>query len=159
MTTTEPRTEPLKTQGSAGSDGKQAAHKPAKRKGLTGLFARFWLVITLAVVIALSGFVVHRLHGIFGIHKGTFGGGTSGEVLDSFNAKTITLEVTGATGQHGDDQLPRRELPSAAGPQRALALEQSIEFNETRYPGQPGGARRRQLDRLPVRREQARRER
>ena len=98
MTTTEPRTEPLKTPGSAGSDGKQAPRKPAKRKGLAGLFARFWLVLTLAVVIALSGFVVHRLHGIFGIHKGTFGGGTSGEVLDSFNAKTITLEVTGAPG-------------------------------------------------------------
>lgn len=98
MTTTEPRTEPLKTQGSAGSDGNHAVRKPPRRKGLTGLFARFWLVLTLVVVIALSGFVVHRLHGIFGIHKGTFGGGTSGEVLDSFNAKTITLEVTGPPG-------------------------------------------------------------
>jgi len=98
MTTTEPRTEPLKTQGSAGSVGNHAARKPPKRKGLSGLFARFWLVITLVVVIALSGFVVHRLHGVFGIHKGTFGGGTSGEVLDSFNAKTITLEVTGPPG-------------------------------------------------------------
>ena len=55
-------------------------------------------MLTLAVVIALSGFVVHRLHGIFGVHKGSFGGGTSGEVLDSFNAKTITLEVTGPAG-------------------------------------------------------------
>jgi hypothetical protein len=98
MTTTEPRTEPLKTQGSAGSDGKQAAHKTPKRRGLSGLFARYWLVLTLAVVVALSGFVVHRLHGVFGIHKGTFGGGTSGEVLDSFNAKTITLEVWGSPG-------------------------------------------------------------
>jgi Mycobacterium membrane protein len=92
MTTTEPRTEPLKTQGSAGSGGKSAAHS-AKKQGLLG---RYWLVITLAVVIALSGFVVHRLHGVFGIHKGTFGGGTSGEVLDQFNAKTITLEVWGS---------------------------------------------------------------
>jgi len=98
MTTTEPRTEPLKTPGSAGSDGKQAARKPAKRKGLSGLFARFWLVITLVVVITLSGFVVHRLHGVFGVHKGSFGGGRSGEVLDSFNGKTITLEVTGPPG-------------------------------------------------------------
>src|ERR1700709_1337277 len=98
MTTTEPRTEPLKTQGSAGSDGKQAARKPAKRRGLAGLFARFWLVIPLAVVITLSGFVVHRLHGVFGVHKGSFGGGKSGEVLDQFNAKTITLEVWGSPG-------------------------------------------------------------
>jgi Mycobacterium membrane protein len=92
MTTTEPRTEPLKTPGSAGSEGRHAPQR-TKRKGL---LSRYWLVITLAVVIALSGFVVHRLHGVFGIHKGTFGGGTSGEVLDQFNAKTITLEVWGS---------------------------------------------------------------
>ena len=78
MTTTEPRTEPLKTQGSAGSEGRHAPQR-TKRKGL---LSRYWLVITLAVVIALSGFVVHRLHGVFGVHKGSFGGGTSGEVLD-----------------------------------------------------------------------------
>jgi hypothetical protein len=98
MTTTEPRTEPLATQDSTGSEGQQAARRPAKRKGLAGFFARFWLVLTLTVVVALSGFVVHRLHGVFGVHKGSFGGGTSGEVLDSFNAKTITLEVTGPPG-------------------------------------------------------------
>jgi hypothetical protein len=98
MTTTEPRTEPLKTQGSTGSDGNHAARKPAKRKGLGGLFSRYWLVITLVIVIALSGFVVHRLHGVFGVHAGSFGGGKSSEVLDSFNAKTITLEVTGPPG-------------------------------------------------------------
>jgi hypothetical protein len=98
MTTTEPRTEPLMTQGSAGSDGKQAVRQPAKRKGLSGLFTRFWLVFTVVAVVALSGFVVHRLHGVFGIHKGSFGGGTSGEVLDQFNAKTITLEVWGSPG-------------------------------------------------------------
>ncbi len=92
MTTTEPRTEPLKTPGSAGSEGRHAPQR-TKRKGL---LSRYWLVLTLAVVIALSGFVVHRLHGVFGIHKGTFGGGTSGEVLDQFNAKTITLEVWGS---------------------------------------------------------------
>ena len=52
----------------------------------------------IVAVVALSGFVVHRLHGVFGIHKGSFGGGTSGEVLDQFNAKTITLEVWGSPG-------------------------------------------------------------
>jgi len=55
-------------------------------------------VLTVVSVVALSGFVVHRLHGVFGVHKGSFGGGTSGEVLDQFNAKTITLEVWGSPG-------------------------------------------------------------
>ncbi len=98
MTTTEPKTEPLKTQGSAGREGNRGTRRPARRRGLLGLLGRYWLVVTLAVVIALSGFVVYRLHGIFGVHRGSFGGGTSGEVLDSFNAKTITLEVWGSPG-------------------------------------------------------------
>jgi Mycobacterium membrane protein len=98
MTTTEPRTEPLTTPGTAGSAGTKAIRKPAKRKRLSGLVTRYWLILTLAVVIALSGFVVHRLHGVFGVHRGSFGGGTSGEVLDQFNAKTITLEVWGSPG-------------------------------------------------------------
>lgn len=93
MTTTEPRTEPLKTPGSDGV-GKSGPKQPRKKNP----FIRFWLVLTIVAVVALSGFVVHRLHGIFGVHKGSFGGGTSGEVLDSFNAKTITLEVWGSPG-------------------------------------------------------------
>ena len=95
MTTTEPRTEPLKKQGSAGSEGNKVAPQRARKKGLLG---RFWLVLTIAAVVALSGFVVYRLHGVFGVHSGSFGGGTSGEVLDQFNAKTITLEVWGSPG-------------------------------------------------------------
>lgn len=95
MTTTEPHTEPLRAQGSDGSTGEKAAPQRARKKSF---FSRYWLVLTLVAVIALSGFVVHRLHGIFGVHKGSFGGGTSGEVLDSFNAKTITLEVWGPPG-------------------------------------------------------------
>jgi hypothetical protein len=97
MTTTEPRTEPLATQGSAG--GKQATRRAAKRRrGLSGLFTRFWLVLTVIAVLTLSGFVVHRLHGVFGVRSGSFGGGSSADVLDQFNAKTITLEVWGSPG-------------------------------------------------------------
>lgn len=91
----EPRTEPLMKQGSAGGEGNNVAPQRAKKKGLLG---RFWLVLTIVAVVAVSGFVVFRLHGIFGVHKGSFGGGTSGEVLDEFNAKTITLEVWGSPG-------------------------------------------------------------
>ncbi|BBZ45278.1 membrane protein [Mycobacterium parmense] len=79
-------------------EGAAATGRPPKRRLLTGLFTRFWLVLTIAAVVALSGFVVYRLHNIFGVHRGSFGGGTSGEVLDQFNAKTITLEVWGSPG-------------------------------------------------------------
>src|SRR6201992_4464828 len=55
-------------------------------------------MLTLVAGVALSGFVVHRLHGIFGVHSGSFGGGSSGDVIDQYNAKTITLEVWGSPG-------------------------------------------------------------
>ena len=95
MTTTEPRTEPLNKQDSAGREGGETARQRARKKGFLG---RFWLVLTIAAVVALSGFDNYRLHGIFGVHPGSFGGGTSGEVLDEFNAKTITLQVWGPPG-------------------------------------------------------------
>jgi Mycobacterium membrane protein len=98
MTTTDPRTESLTTPGTAGREGTGATLQPAKRKRLSGLFTRFWLVLTILAVVALSGFVVHRLHGIFGVHSGSFGGGSSGDVLDEYNAKTITIEVWGSPG-------------------------------------------------------------
>jgi Mycobacterium membrane protein len=113
MTTTEPRTEPLKTQGSGGIGDKTVTPRRSTRRGLLG---RYWLVLTLAVVIALSGFVVHRLHGVFGVHRGSFGGGTSGEVLDSFNAKTITLEVWGPPGSTATINY----LDAESHPQQAL---------------------------------------
>lgn len=115
MTTTKPRTEPLKTQGSGGREG-ESAPRPSKRKGLSGLLSRFWLVLTLAVVVALSGFVVSRLHGVFGVHSGSFGGGTSGEVLDQFNAKTVTLEVWGSPGSTATINF----LDENSHPQQAL---------------------------------------
>jgi hypothetical protein len=99
MTTTEPRTEPLAAQSSGDHAGKVAGRRRVKKRSLLfRLLTRFWLVLVLVAVIALSGFIVYRLHGVFGVHKGTFGGGTSGEVLDQFNAKTITLEVWGPPG-------------------------------------------------------------
>ena len=98
MTTTEPRTEPLATQDPDVRQAKVAARRPIKRRPLASLLTRFWLVLVIGAVIALSGFVVHRLHGVFGVHRGSFGGGSSADVIDQFNAKTITLEVWGSPG-------------------------------------------------------------
>jgi hypothetical protein len=94
MTTTEPRRESLDPTVPPNA-AEKARPRRAKKKGL---LSRSWLVLTIVAVVALSGFLVYRLHGVFGVHKGSFGGGTSGEVLDSYNAKTITLEVWGSPG-------------------------------------------------------------
>ena len=98
MTRTEQRIDPLTTPDSSGGEGNTATRQPAKRRGLSGLVTRFWLILTVLAVVVLSGFVVHRLHGVFGVHSGSFGGGSSGDVIDQFNAKTITLEVWGSPG-------------------------------------------------------------
>src|ERR1700751_1240869 len=131
MTTTEPRTEPLEKQGSAGGERNKVAPQRAKKKGFLG---RFWLVLTIAAVVALSGFVVYRLHGVFGVHSGSFGGGTSGEVIDQFNPKTITLEVWGSPGSTATINY----LDENSHPQQALnvPLPWKTELKSTK-PGIP----------------------
>ena len=94
MTTTKPWTESREPKAPSSTEEKLDPKRATKK----GLFSRFWLILTIAAVVAVSGFMVYRLHGIFGVHRGSFGGGTSGEVLDQFNAKTITLEVWGSPG-------------------------------------------------------------
>jgi hypothetical protein len=97
MTTTEPRTEPLATPV-AGAGGKDASRRPAKRSGLSGLLTRFWVVLVIVAVVAISGFCVYRLRGIFGVHGNTFGGGAVAEDIKPFNPKVLTLEVWGPPG-------------------------------------------------------------
>lgn len=134
MTTTEPRTEPLTTPDSAGGEGNRATTQRARRGGLRSLVTRFWLILTVLAVIALSGFVVYRLHGIFGVHSGSFGGGSTGDVIDQFNPKTITLEVWGAPGSMATINY----LDENSHPQQALnvPLPWQTELKSTK-PGIP----------------------
>ncbi|MDP7737165.1 MmpS family transport accessory protein [Mycobacterium paragordonae] len=134
MTTTEPRTEPLTIPDSAGGEGKTVARPRAKRKGLMSVATRFWLILTVLAVVALSGFAVYRLHGIFGVHSGSFGGGSSGDVIDQFNPKTITLEVWGSPGSTATITY----LDENSHPQQALnvPLPWKTELKSTK-PGIP----------------------
>jgi Mycobacterium membrane protein len=98
MTTTEPRTEPLPTQAPGGSAEGVAGRRPPKRSGLSGLLTRFWVVLVIVAVVALSGFMVYRLRGIFGVHGNAFGGGEVAEEIKPFNPKVLKLEVWGPPG-------------------------------------------------------------
>ena len=86
MTTTEPWRESRDPKVPPSTEEKLGPQRARKKKGLLG---RFWLVLTIVAV---------RLHGVFGVHRGSFGGGSSGDIIDQFNAKTITLEVWGSPG-------------------------------------------------------------
>ncbi len=56
------------------------------------------MVLVAVVVVALTGFAIYRLHGIFGSHYGTSANtGLSNEIVP-FNPKQVVLEVFGAPG-------------------------------------------------------------
>ena len=59
---------------------------------------RWWMVLVVAVVVAVAGFCVYRLHGIFGSHNNTSAGGGISEQTEPFNPKHITLQVFGDPG-------------------------------------------------------------
>jgi hypothetical protein len=98
MTTTEPRTEPLATPVTGAGKAKVARQRPTMRSRLSGFLTRFWVVLVIAAVVALSGFCVYRLRGIFGVHGNTFGGGAVAEEIKPFNPKKLLLEVWGPPG-------------------------------------------------------------
>lgn len=129
MTTTEPRTEPLPTQAPGGSAERVGSQRPTKRSGLSGLLTRFWVVLVIVAVVAVSGFCVYRLRGIFGVHGNTFGGGAVAEEIKPFNPKKLLLEVWGPPGSVATINY----LDKDSHPQQALnvALPWSQELTTT----------------------------
>ncbi|MGB8404847.1 MAG: MmpS family transport accessory protein [Mycobacterium sp.] len=57
-----------------------------------------WMLLVAAVVIALAGFAVYRLHGIFASHDVTSTPSGSGNDIVPFNPKHVVLEVFGPPG-------------------------------------------------------------
>lgn len=56
------------------------------------------MVLVAVLVVALAGFGIYRLHGIFGSHDNTAANsGLAGEIVP-FNPKQVVLEVFGAPG-------------------------------------------------------------
>ncbi|WP_197694623.1 MmpS family transport accessory protein [Mycobacterium sp. 852002-51971_SCH5477799-a] len=65
---------------------------------ISSLVRRGWMVLVAVVVVALAGFGIYRLHGIFGSHNNTSANsGLSNEIVP-FNPKQVVLEVFGAPG-------------------------------------------------------------
>jgi hypothetical protein len=65
---------------------------------LTRVIRRNWIVLVAVVIVAVAGFCVYRLHGIFGSHNNTSAGGGISDQTEPFNPKHITLEVFGNPG-------------------------------------------------------------
>lgn len=76
----------------------KVAERRVKRFSIAGLAKRLWMVLLIAAVVAVGGFCVHRLHGVFGVHGNTFGTGAVSNDIVPFNPKVVILEVFGAPG-------------------------------------------------------------
>ncbi|MGV0692731.1 MmpS family transport accessory protein [Mycobacterium paraintracellulare] len=65
---------------------------------LAPLVRRGWMVIVSVLVVALAGFGIYRLHGIFGSHDNTTANSGLAAEIVPFNPKQVVLEVFGAPG-------------------------------------------------------------
>jgi hypothetical protein len=65
---------------------------------LTGLVKRGWIVLVAVAVVAIAGFTVSRLHGIFGSHNQTSAANDISNEIIPFNPKHVILEVFGPPG-------------------------------------------------------------
>jgi len=64
---------------------------------ITRVLKRAWIPLVLAVVMAASGYIVDRLHGIFGSRDPNAGSGPGIEIVQ-FNPKVVQYDVFGPAG-------------------------------------------------------------
>jgi hypothetical protein len=74
-----------------------------------------WIPLVLVVALALSGFTIFRMHGIFGSHLSAGAGGGGADQIVPFNPKRVLHEVYGPSGTVGSISY----LDENAQPQRA----------------------------------------
>jgi MmpS family membrane protein len=69
-----------------------------QRGSLGGLLSRRWMVLVAVLVVAVAGFAVYRLNGIFGSHDVTSTPNGAANDIVPFNPKHVVMEVFGAPG-------------------------------------------------------------
>jgi Mycobacterium membrane protein len=75
---------------------------------------RGWIPLVIVGLVAIAGFAVYRLHGVFGVHPATSALSAHADDIKPFNPKHVTLEVFGAAGTVADINY----LDVNASPQR-----------------------------------------
>jgi hypothetical protein len=75
---------------------------------------RAWIPLVVVVLVAIAGFAVYRLHGVFGVRGAASPVGARADDIKPFNPKQVTLEVFGPAGSVADINY----LDVDAAPQR-----------------------------------------
>ncbi|WP_324291067.1 MmpS family transport accessory protein [Mycobacterium sp. Aquia_213] len=65
---------------------------------MSTLLRQGWIVLVAILVVAVAGFGIYRLHGIFGSHDNTRANSGLANEIVPFNPKSVVLEVFGAPG-------------------------------------------------------------
>ncbi|HEY6575527.1 MAG TPA: MmpS family transport accessory protein, partial [Mycobacterium sp.] len=65
---------------------------------LRSVLSRRWMLLVAAIVVAVAGFAVYRLNGIFGSHDVTSTPSGGANEIVPFNPKHVVMEVFGAPG-------------------------------------------------------------
>ncbi|MDT5218866.1 MAG: hypothetical protein QOF15_971, partial [Mycobacterium sp.] len=68
------------------------------RLSLGRQLGRRWMLVVAVLVVAVAGFAVYRLHGIFGSHNNTSANSGLSNQIVPFNPKQMILEVFGEPG-------------------------------------------------------------
>ena len=76
----------------------EAADRKVKRISVSGALRRVWILVVIAGVVAVAGFCVYRLHGIFGAHDQTSASNSVSDDIKPFNPKHVVYEVFGPPG-------------------------------------------------------------
>ncbi|BCO33826.1 hypothetical protein BMW24_021730 [Mycobacterium heckeshornense] len=63
---------------------------------------RVWMPLLIAVVVAVGGFTVYRVHGYFGAHGAAGGSSVKYEDTKPFNPKVVVYEIFGQGGAMAD---------------------------------------------------------
>ncbi|WP_144418400.1 MmpS family transport accessory protein [Mycobacterium sp. EPa45] len=69
-----------------------------QRVSLSRRLSQRWMLLVAVVVVAVAGFAVYRLHGIFASHDVTSTPSGAGNDIVPFNPKHVVLEVFGPPG-------------------------------------------------------------
>ena len=76
----------------------KVADRRVKRISVFGALRRVWLPLVIVAVVAVAGFCVHRLQGVFGVHDHGSQSNSAAEDIKPFNPKHVVYEVFGPPG-------------------------------------------------------------
>src|ERR1700739_1347359 len=98
------------------------------------VFKRGWIPRVVVILVAVAGFAVYRLHGVFGVRGAASAVGPRADDVKPFNPKQVTLEVFGPVGSVADINY----LDVDAAPQRVDGMR--LPGADSVATAAPGGA-------------------